>query len=181
MIEHPCLDALEHHAVSSLNMPVTLRVRRRSIADLDAESFAPIFELTSGELGAIISDDLVRSAESDHYVLEELFGLPGCDLGDRFGFNPLGELVDGDEEMSESSWRGLEWSDHVESPGGERPADRNGLEYLCRQVYLPGEELAALAGVHDGVGVRDRGWPEEALSIGFSNERSGRRMVAADP
>ena len=79
------------------------------------------------ELSAIIRDNPVWYAEYDHDVLEELFGLLGCDFGYRFGFNPFGELVDGGEEVCETTWCYLQGSDHVESPGNERPGAQNGL------------------------------------------------------
>src|SRR5207237_9228300 len=46
--------------------------------------------------------------EFDYNVLEEFLCLGSCDLGDRFGFNPLGELVDGDEEVCVTTQRSLQ-------------------------------------------------------------------------
>ena len=69
--------------------------------------FASVFEFRPSELSAIICDNPVWNAESDHNVPEEFLGLGGCDRGYRFGLNPFGEFVDGDEEMSETTRRSL--------------------------------------------------------------------------
>ena len=129
-------------------------------------------KFTACKLSAVVHDYPVWNAKSDHDVLEELFGLPGCDLGYRFGFNPLGELVDGDEEMCKTTRRRLEGSDHVESPCIEGPGDRGRLKLLRRHVYLPSEVLTSLTCVDDGVRVGNCGWPEETLPIDFAYQSS---------
>ena len=115
-----------------------------SVADLDADLFAPVCEFQPGELSAIICDNPVRNAESDHNILEELLGLGGCDRGDGFGFNPLGELIDGDEEVCETIRHSLQGADHVETPDCKRPSDQDGLQLLRWHVYLPSKILASL-------------------------------------
>ena len=98
-IKYHRLDALEHQAVGTFHLPIALWVCHRSIADLDTELFAPVCKFRPGELSAIICDNPVRNTESNHNALEELFGLGSYDRGNRFGFNQLGELVDGNEEV----------------------------------------------------------------------------------
>src|SRR6266540_5306824 len=108
-------------------LPVTLWVCHRSVADFDAEFFAPIFEFCAGELSAIICDNPVGDAESDHNVLEEFLRFGNCDHSDRFGFNPLGELVDGDEEMCKTTRHSLQRASHVETLDCKQPSDQDGL------------------------------------------------------
>src|SRR5438128_2283825 len=108
----------------------------RSIADFDAEFFEPNLKLCACELSAIIRDNPVWNAESNHNVLEELLHFGSCDCGVRFGFNPLGEFVDGDEEMCETTRRYLQRTDHVENPDCKRPSDQDSLQLLRRHMYL---------------------------------------------
>src|SRR6266540_6935899 len=115
-IEHPCLDALKHHAVGSFYLPVTLWVCHRSVANFYAEFFAPIFEFYAYELSAIICDNLDRDAASDNNILEEFLCFGSCDRGDRFGFNPFGEFVIGDKEMCKTTRCSLQRADHVKTP-----------------------------------------------------------------
>src|SRR5437868_1709495 len=136
-------------------MPFTLRMCHRSIADFDAEFFAPIFRLCACELSAIISDNPVWNAKSDHNVLEELLRFGSCDRGYRFGFNPLGEFIDGDKEMCQTTRRSLHRADHVETPDYKRSSDRDSLQLLRRHVYPPSEILASLTCANDFVRIGD--------------------------
>jgi hypothetical protein len=54
--------------------------------------------------------------------------------------------------------------DDVQPPHGERSCDGYGLQGVSREIGLAGVTLAPLAGVHDLVGVRNRGGPIEALA-----------------
>jgi hypothetical protein len=47
-------------------------------------------------------------------------------------------------------------------------------------MRLPRVVLASFAGVHDVLHIRNRDQPVEALSEGFSDQRSWRRVVAAN-
>src|SRR5438105_4106398 len=94
--------------------------------------FARIFELCACELSAIICDNPVWDAKSDHNVLEEFLCFGSCDRGDRFGFNPLGELVDGNEVMCITTRRSLQGADHVETLDCKQPSDRDSLQLLRR-------------------------------------------------
>ena len=85
-------------------------VCHRSVADLDAELSAPILKFCAHELSAIISDNPVWNAKSNHNILEELFRLSSYNLGYRLGLNPLGELVNGDEKVCKTTRRFLQVS-----------------------------------------------------------------------
>ena len=88
----------------------------------------------------------------------------GFDIGDGSSLNPLGELVNRYQQVSEAPGRFLQWPNEVQSPHGERPCDGDGLQSMGREVCLPGIELAALAGPHDVGGVGDRGELLKAMS-----------------
>src|SRR6266508_5373106 len=145
----------------SLDLSVTLWVCHRSVADFYAEVFAPILEFRPYELSAIVRDNPVRNAESDHNVMEEFLRFGSCDRGDRLGLNPLGEFVDGDEEVCVTTRRFLQGADHVETPNCERPGDWDSLHLLHRHVYLPSKVLTSLTFADELISVCDCGWPEE--------------------
>ena len=128
---------------------------------------------------AVVRDDPVGNTESDHNVLEEFLSLGGCDRGDRFGFNPLGEFVDGDEEMCLTTRRSLQGGDHVEAPDYERPSDWDGLQFLCWHVYLPTEKLTSLTFADEVVHICDSSRPEESLPISFADQCSGSGVIPA--
>src|SRR5438105_12693827 len=108
----------------------------------------------------MIHDNPVWNAESDHNALEEFLCFSSCDRGDMFGFNPLGEFVDGDEEMCKTTRRFLQRADHDETPDCKRPIDRDSLQLLRRHVYLPGKILASLAFADDFVCIDNSSRPE---------------------
>ena len=114
----------------------------RSVADFYAEFFAPIFKFCAYKLSAIIHDNPVWNAKSDHNVLEEFLCFGSYDRGDKFSFNPLGEFVDGEEEVCKTTGRSLQRADHVETLDCKRPSDRDSLQFLRRHVYLPSKILA---------------------------------------
>ncbi|KAI4995796.1 hypothetical protein ZWY2020_037884 [Hordeum vulgare] len=74
-----------------------------------------------GEVGVAVGDDVVGDAISNRDVHDELDGRRAIKLLDRSGFDPLGEFVDGYQEMSHSTTNRLEGSYHAQPPYGERP------------------------------------------------------------
>lgn len=82
-------------------------MRHGGVDDFDAEFFTPAFEFCAYELSAVIGDNPVWDAKSDHDVLEQFLCFSHCDHGYRFGFNPLSEFVDGDEEVCVTTRRFL--------------------------------------------------------------------------
>ena len=82
--------------------------------------------------------------------------------------------------MGETAGGSLERSEDVESPDGEGPGDRDRLKLLCRQVRLPGVELAALAGSDELLGVGNGRRPVEALSKCLADEGSGSGVMTTD-
>jgi hypothetical protein len=64
------------------------------------------------ELSAIVSNNAIGDSKPMDDVLDE-FGRP---VGDGPDFDPLGEFVDGDQEVVEAPGRLLELPNHVKAP-----------------------------------------------------------------
>jgi hypothetical protein len=131
-------------------------------ADLSTQMLLPSQKLRNfspPELGAIVGDDRIGYAETVNNVSEEGYHLLGADIDDGSSLNPLGELVNRYEEISEAPGRLSEWSHHVEVPDDERPRDGDGLEHLCREVSLSSVELAPFTASYDVLGVHHRRGP----------------------
>jgi hypothetical protein len=69
--------------------------------------------------------------------------------------------------------------DYVQSPHGERPCDKYGLESVSLEVGLTCVELAPFAGAYDLVGVGDRCGPVEALAERVAHESAWCRVMSA--
>ena len=63
-------------------------------------------------------------------VLDEFSCPLRLEVGDGPNFDPLGEFVDGDQEVIEAPRCLLELPNHVEAPDRERLGDGNSLECL---------------------------------------------------
>jgi hypothetical protein len=73
------------------------------ITDFDAKILAVSLECTTGELGSIVSDDPVQDPKPISNGLDELDCGLLIDLDHRGCFLSIGELVDGDVQIPESS------------------------------------------------------------------------------
>jgi hypothetical protein len=80
-------------------------MRHRGILDLDAELFGKFLKFARDEVGAVVSDDAIWYAVPVDNGLEELDRRSRLLIGDRDGFDPLGELVDGNQQVSVASSR----------------------------------------------------------------------------
>jgi hypothetical protein len=78
-------------------------VRHRCVLYLDAKLFGELSKFSRGEIGAVVGDDAVWYAISVDDGLEKLDRRSRFLIGDWDGFDPLGELVDGDPQVSVSS------------------------------------------------------------------------------
>jgi hypothetical protein len=72
-------------------------MRHRCLLYLDTEFFGELLEFARGEVGAVVGDDAVWHAVSVDDRLEKLDRRGRFLIGDWDGFDPLGELVDGDQ------------------------------------------------------------------------------------
>jgi hypothetical protein len=95
--------------------------------------------------------------------------------------DPLGKFVNGDEQVSEAPGCFLQGSNQVKPLNGEWPCDGDSLEGISREMGLPCIVLASFVGVYQLNGVKDHGWPIEALPKCVSDEGSRRRVMTASP
>ena len=93
--------------------------------------------------------------------------------------DPLGEFVDGDQQVRVAPCCLLQGTDEVQTPHSKRPSDGYHLQGLSGQVRLSRVELTPLAGAYNPSGVGHRSGPVEALSEGVPNEGSRCCMVTA--
>jgi hypothetical protein len=115
---------------------------------MDVVVAAEIQKLFTSELGAVVRDDTVGNPKAVDNVGEKEHSLFGPDTGDRASLDPLGEFVDGDEQVGEATGCPFQRSDKVKPPNGKRPRDGNGLQGMCWKVGLSRIVLATFAGTY---------------------------------
>ena len=147
----------------------------------DVVILAEVQEFSAGELGAVVGDDGVRDPEAMDDVGEERHRLLGPDAGQGSDLDPLGEFVDGDQQVRVAPGRLLQGTDEVQTPYSKGPGDGYRLQSLSGQVGLLRVELTPLAGAYNPSGIDHRGWPVKTLSEGIPNEGSRRCVVTASP
>jgi hypothetical protein len=114
-------------------------------------------------------------------VGEECHRLFGPDAVQGPDLDPLGEFIDGDQEVRVAPGCLLQGADEVQTPYSKRLGDGYRLQSMSGQVGLPCVELTPLAGADNSSGVGHRGRTIETLSEGVSNKGSGRCVVTASP
>ena len=88
----------------------------------DAQIGVELNEFFIYKLPAIVGDDCMWDAISAYDILpNELLYLLGCNGGKRFGFYPLGEVVDGYYQEFYLAFVGGEGAEDVHSPLCEGP------------------------------------------------------------
>jgi hypothetical protein len=90
--------------------------------------------------------------------------------GDRFDFDPLGELVDAQQNSIESSWRGWKRPNHVEPPASERPGWWYGDKCVGRDLLLLGKVLAPLAPSDEFLGIAQSCGQVESSTEGLADQ-----------
>ena len=100
LLEGPGLEAPQDLSVGALSLTIAPGVGHRSIVDLRSKVSTVGFEDVASKLRTIICDDAVGDPEAAHEALDELDSRAGWDGTDSFHLRPLGELVDGDVEVS---------------------------------------------------------------------------------
>ena len=111
-------------------------------------------------------------------AFEELDCFLSSSRDKRFVLDPLGELVDGHVHILETCWRRLERPDHVQSLACERPGNWDGLQFLCRYVYLLGEKLASFTASNEVFYIGDGCGPVKTDSKSFADQVSRGRVIA---
>jgi hypothetical protein len=94
----------------------------------DVVILAKIQEFFAGELGAVVGDDGVWDPEAMDDVGEERHRLLGPDAVQGSDLDPLGEFVDGDQQVRVAPGRFLQGTDEVQTPHSKGPGDG----YVCR-------------------------------------------------
>jgi hypothetical protein len=122
----PRLESLQNHAVGTFHLPIRHGVRpvsHGSPVHPDMVILAEVQELSADELGAVVGDDGVRDPKAMDDVGEECHRLFGPDAVQGSVLDPLGEFVDGDQQVRVAPVCLLQGTDEVQSPYGKRPGD----------------------------------------------------------
>jgi hypothetical protein len=91
----------------------------RRKAELGADTLAILLEEPTCKLGPVVCNDMAWDPKSTDNRLEESNSSTLCDVDHRGGLWPLGELVDGDEEVPVPADVPGEWSQDIHPPYGE--------------------------------------------------------------
>jgi hypothetical protein len=116
-----CLETLEDFSIGSLDLSITLWMSNGRITDLDAKIFTVSLKCTAGELGSVVGDDPIRYPEPTDNGLYKLECGILVDLDHRGYFCPIGELVNGDVQIPESSDGPGQQTQDVQPPHNKRP------------------------------------------------------------
>src|SRR3954469_12470234 len=130
--------------VGRFNSAIHLWTIRRRIVMLNLEGLTKLLHQLVIKIRSIISNDLLRNPITTYYVVlnkasNHLLG----DIRIRCGFNPLGEVIDGNqnETMSIGSSR-LNLSNHINAPHCERPRRSQNIQRHRRNVHFVSINLA---------------------------------------
>ena len=135
----------------------------------------------SYELGAVVGDDHIHDPIPVYNLLNELYRRLRASYSYKFGFDPLGELVDHDKQVVEAPGGRWEFLDKAESPNGEGPCDQDRLEFLRRDLFLPSKVLTSFTSPLDMLCVFDYSGPIKPLSKSFTHQSVWCYMVATSP
>jgi hypothetical protein len=94
---------------------------------MDVVVAVEIQKLFASKLGAIIRDDTVGYPKAVDDIGEKEHSLFGPNTGDGASLDPLGEFVNGDEQVGEAAGCSFQRFDKITPPNGKRPRDGNGL------------------------------------------------------
>ena len=101
----------------------------------DASIFTEVPKVMASKCSSEVGDDAVRETESVDDVFKKLDCFLYSSHDERFILNPLGELVNSDIHVPETTWRWLERPNHIQSPACEGPGNWNGLQLVRRHMY----------------------------------------------
>src|SRR3954471_20474886 len=141
---HHLLHNLLNVLVGRFNSAIHLWMIRRRIVMLDLEGLTKLLYHLVIEIRSIISNDLLRNPiMTDYVVLDKTSDHLLGDIRVRCGFNPLGEVIDGNqnEAMSIRSSR-LNLSNHINAPHCKRPRRSQNIQRHRRHVHLISIDLA---------------------------------------
>ena len=93
----------------------------RDVFDRDATVFAEVLEVMASKYSSEVGDDAIRETKSMDDIFEELNCFLCSSRDERFILDPLGELVNGDIYVPETTWRWPKSSNHIQSLSCEGP------------------------------------------------------------
>ena len=97
------------------------------IFDGYASVFVEVPKVMASKRSSEVGDDAVWETKPVDDIFEELDCFLCSSRDERFIFNPLGELVDGDIYIPETTWYWFERPDHVQSPAHKGLGSWDGL------------------------------------------------------
>ena len=86
------------------------------VLDGDASVFIEVPNVVASKCSSEVGDDAVRETKSVDDIFEELNCFLCSCRDERFIFNSLGELIDGDIYVPKTSWCWFERPNHIQSP-----------------------------------------------------------------
>ena len=123
----PFFEGVEDHTISPFDLAVSSRMSNGNVFNRDAPVFAEVPKMMADKSCPEVGDDAVRETESVYDVFKELDCFLSSSCDEWFVLDPLGELINGDVHVPETSWRRFKRPDHIQSPACEWPGSWNGL------------------------------------------------------
>jgi hypothetical protein len=167
------LESPKDLCVFPLHLAVAPGMSHRREAELGADALAILLEKLTCKLGPVVRNDTAWDPKSTDNRLKESNNSTLGDVDHKGGLWPLGELVDGDEEVPVPADGPGEWSQDIHPPYGEWPGGRNHLQSLGWCVYLLCMELTCLAGLYHLSCIMESGWPVKAMPEGLTDQCAG--------
>lgn len=93
---------MQHHPIGTLDLTIGPRMSDGGEIEPDVVLLAKFPKDMTGKLRAVVGDDRVWHSKAADDVVDELDSSARADTGARLHLDPLGELVDGDEEVGEA-------------------------------------------------------------------------------
>jgi hypothetical protein len=167
------LESTEDLCICPFHLAVTPGMSHGREAELGANALAILLEDPTCKLSLIVHNDMTWDPKSTDDGLEEGECSTLGDVDHRGGLRPLGELVDGNEEVPVPANGPVKWSQDIHPPYDEWPGGWNHLQSLSWCVYLLCVELTRLAGLYHLSCILESGWPVEAMPEGLTDQCTG--------
>jgi hypothetical protein len=168
-----CLESPADLCICPFRLAIAPGVGYGCEAELGADALAIFLEDPTCKVGSVVRNDTVWDPKSTYDGLEEGDSGTLSDVDHRGGLWPLGELVDGDEEVPVPTNGPGKWSQDIHPPYDEWPRGWNHLQGLSWCVYLFCVELTRLAGLYHLSCILESGWPVEAMPEGLTDQCAG--------
>ena len=117
-------------------MTVSLRMFDRGDQVLNAQPCQKVFVSLSFELSVVVGDNGVwKAIPTDEVLPCKFFHLASRHFPKWSCFYPLGEVVDGNQQVLDNSWGLWQWSQYVHSPLGEGPREAQIVKVVRRSAW----------------------------------------------